>query len=199
MICGSCGTPAGQPGATGFAFTEPKTYSAWELPEEAQHDNLTPDTTPLLSVPKANTGLGGRGVYIAVLLIAAPLLRLVLLGGEIRVLDSPRFQGWLSQYPGLDMYFFLQIVANCLFIALYLLLNYFFYRRKRDFMTLMVFQVGMQIVVAIGFFAWARSFTGHSEAQIIVGSIGLIRRVIGTALWVPCLLADSRYKQTFVN
>jgi len=83
--------------------------------------------------------------------------------------------------------------------VIYLISNYCFYRKKRDFITLMVFQVAMQVTVSIAFYAWARTFVEPNQAQTIAGGVGLIRRLVFAAIWVPCFLSEDKYKRIFIN
>jgi hypothetical protein len=199
MICGSCGTPAKQQEFVAWTLPESGGHSAWDLPPEARQDNLTPDGSPLLTPQQAVGGMGRPMLYIGFVLVLFPLVRLGLILQKVSYLTSPQYAGWIASHPGFDAYLFMGIVADFLLIVIYLLLNYCFYRKKRDFMTLMVFQVAMQVVISIAFYAWARTFVEPTHAQTIAGGVGLVRRLLFAAIWAPCFLSEEKYKRTFIN
>jgi hypothetical protein len=166
-ICARCGTPVPSPVSESYA--------------------------PKFSTFNDLEGIGGWLILAAIGLGISPLRSIHGIYVSLHVLYGSQFQNWLSTHPGEAGLILFEAVTNTLFLITLVTLNFLFYRRKKEFPSLMIAFFALQSILSLVDHAIVLHYHSRSSPATLIGSI------LGAALWIPYYLRSQRVKATFVR
>lgn len=159
--------------------------------------------TPSLSTPK-EMGSPGQAKFsswlwaVAISLVAAPFFRVTsIINFEIPALFGDQNQAYVGSHPGLSELLYFQIAMNALLVAGALVLNFFFYTKRKNFPMLMVAYVATTVLYLVATTAAINSL--FPDRSMTRSYIGLVRSLLWAGAMIPYLLTSSEVKKRFVN
>jgi hypothetical protein len=164
---------------------------------------ISQDSSPLPSkapefMPGSDLkGIGGWLILVAFNFVLAPILLL----RTIFTVNAPYFfganhQNFLSNHPGSVALRLFELTSNSILVALWLYLNFVFYRKRRELPTLAIFcLIARYCVFVVDILANHSLYPSLSLAKqyqsIPAGLVALF-------IWVPYFLYSERVKATFI-
>lgn len=159
--------------------------------------------TPSLPAAKALAGPGQAALSkwlwaVAISLIVAPFFRsLAIINFEIPALFGDQNQPYVQRHPGLSELLYFEIAMNAILVASALVLNFFFYTKRKKFPILMVVYVATTVLFLVATTAAFNSL--FPDANMTRSYVGLVRSMLWAGAMIPYLLTSSEIKARFVN
>jgi hypothetical protein len=155
-------------------------------------------TAPLFSAvgdsaDRGLTGIGGWLILPAIGLALNPFIALFGLAVGLLLLFGSEGQIALAHKPGLEPVILFEIFTNIVFLTMLIVLNIFFYQKKKAFPTCMIIFLGTQFVFLLADHLMAAPLNPHSSPATV------IRSLVVCAIWIPYFLRSRRVELTFVN
>jgi hypothetical protein len=190
VVCPLCGTSV-----IASAADKPEPIPSF-VPASAE---ALPPSPPMFSTPNDLEGIGGWVILIAIGLVISPFY---ILGSsvlkDVEVFSNPRIQAVFDNHPGLQSLIVAEIVTNLVVVAFMLVLNYLFFTKRRSFpaffICILVFQFAFLITDTIAAHAVMPNYPLSANAFA-----GILRSIVGAAIWIPYMLVSRRVKATFVR
>src|SRR5579863_8579582 len=127
---------------------------------------------------------------VAISLVIAPFFRvLAILKIQVPELFGDQSRAYIQSHPGLAELPYFEIAMNVLLAASALVLNFFFYTRRRNFPILMVAYVAATVLYLVATTAAINSL--FPDASMTQSYIGLMRSLIWAGALIPYLLTSG--------
>jgi FtsH-binding integral membrane protein len=173
-------------------------YARQPLPSEAVPADVSLATAPVLGTPAFATdsdlkGIGGWLIVHAVGLGIAPLVSLVAVFTDLRILNAASYQAGLHARPGLAILILFEASTNVIMFLGLIGLNILFYRTRRSFRRWIIAFLIAAFVVTLCDHLWTMHFLPSTTWTAVA------QRLVAALIWVPYFLQSRRVKQTFVN
>ncbi len=167
--------------------------AAVAAPPPPSTETAVPYGVPTFSTGSDLEGIGGWLILVALGLAVAPFNLLKGIYADLRILYSPQYQVGLSMKPGLASLILFEAVSNSVFFLALIVLNFFFYRKKKAFPGWMITYLAFNCaVILLDHVAVLRY--NHSSQMLTV-----VRSLVVSLVWIPYYLRSERVKATFVN
>ena len=159
--------------------------------------------TPSLPAAKTLAGPGQAALSkwlwaVAISLVAAPFFRsMSIINFEIPALFGDQNQPYVQSHPGLSELLYFEIAMNAILVASALVLNFFFYAKRKMFPILMVVYVATTVLFLVATTAAFNSL--FPDASMTRSYVGLVRSMLWAGAMIPYLLTSSEIKARFVR
>jgi hypothetical protein len=180
-VCGNCAASV-EEGATSCA------RCGTSVPSPAAESYA-----PRFSTLSDLEGIGGWLILVAFGLGFAPLRSIRGIYATLHILYGSEYQNWLSMHPGMAGLILFEAVTNTLFLFALVVLNYLFYRKKKEFPGLMITFMALQSILLLIDYAVVLHYNSRGSVTNVAGAI------LGSAIWIPYYLRSERVKVTFVR
>lgn len=170
-----------------------------KLATVAAGETLTPSLPGAKSMRSPSHASFTKWLWVvAISLAVTPCLRVMsIVNFEIPRLWGDENQPYLQSHPGLSSLLYFEIGMNGLLVACALVLNFFFYTKRKAFPMLMVVYVAITVLyLAAVISAMNSMFPGANMSR---GYITLVRNLIWAGAIIPYLLTSSEIKERFVK
>lgn len=165
----------------------------------AAGETLTPSLPAANSMRSPSQASFTKWLWVvAISLAVTPCLRVMsIVNFEVPRLFGDENQAYLQNHPGLSNLLYFEIGMNCLLVASALVLNFFFYTKRKAFPMLMVAYVATTVLYLAAVISAMNST--FPDANMSRGYIVLVRNLIWAGAIIPYLLTSNEIKARFVK
>jgi hypothetical protein len=191
VVCAQCGQAKDEP-ALSISFASASALTPTLAGNEHQAE------APLFSQVAASadrglTGIGGWLILPAIGLAINPFVALFGLAACFFLLFGSNGQNLIANKPGIEPVIVFEIGMDLVFLVMLIVLNIFFYTKRKSFPKLMIVFFVLQFVLLLADHLMAAPFTSNSSPLTV------IRSFVICAIWIPYFLQSRRVALTFVN
>ncbi len=188
LVCDQCGAPVEDPTPAPISDVQPSMAAV-------RSDSDLRTRSDYRSGGRSDLrGIGGWLILVAITLFLAPIEDVYRVYSDLTTLYSGGFAQMLADHPGLTNLLVTQIVADTIFFIWFLVLNFFFYGKKKAFPLLMIVYLGVNTIYIL--------FRGHAYDAVMGTHIFASRAASVTAsasLWISYMVSSKRVKATFIE